>query len=501
MRNRTYGRLRYANHPYEIRLFSSLKMQAINQLFFGIFSLILISLFIGTYRADRAITYRYIQNFWVASVGLRAIAFAIFGLVPITTPFLSSVGNTFFIASAACLALLFRSWRKPVDIELIRLVTIFVCLFFLAFELIRQESNSFIYRMNLVSTMSLLISSWELFELKKKIQTEKKYLINVIFFVTVIQALFTLVTLLASNLYSPTTISDVTQNSTISMFFIWITLSFHLIIYMFIGSYMFESVITNERKMTLEKEEAQNLLAEREAMISALLLANRATSTGALSASLAHELSQPLAASMINVGILQRKLAQSDQIQQEDGEILNAIIRDNRRASNIVLSLKKIFKQENIELEAIRILEALEKLKPILYPQLRNKNIELVSNINFNPVVKLNINEFHQVIVNIANNAIEAMEQAHVKKKIIVIRTEQSNNKLLIVITDNGPGISADKHKDLFELLKTTKESGMGLGLWLSRHIIEQRHGGEIYFNLAAQSGAELVISLPIVEM
>jgi signal transduction histidine kinase len=253
--------------------------------------------------------------------------------------------------------------------------------------------------------------------------------------------------------------------------------------------------------MTLEKEEAQNLLAERESMISALLLANRATSTGALSASLAHELSQPLAASMINVGILQRKLAQSDQIQQEDGEILNAIIRDNRRASNIVLSLKKIFKQENIELESIKIVEALEKLKPILYPQLRNKNIELVSNINFNPVVKLNINEFHQVIVNIANNAIEAMEQAHVKKKIIVIRTEQSNNKLLIVITDNGPGISADKHKDLFELLKTTKESGMGLGLWLSRHIIEQRHGGEIYFNLAAQSGAELIISLPIVEI
>jgi hypothetical protein len=73
-------------------------MQAINQLFFGIFSLILISLFIGTYRSDRTGNYRYVQNFWVASVGLRAIAFAIWGLVPITTPFLSSVGNTFSLA-------------------------------------------------------------------------------------------------------------------------------------------------------------------------------------------------------------------------------------------------------------------------------------------------------------------------------------------------------------------------------------------------------------------
>lgn len=476
-------------------------MQAINQLFFGIFSLILISLFIGTYRSDRVNVYRYVQNFWVASVGLRAIAFAIWGLVPITTPFLSSVGNTFFIASAACLALLFRSWRKSVDIKLVRSVAVFVCIFFLAFELIRQESNSFIYRMNLVSTTSLMMTCWELFELRKKIQTENKYLIKVIFFVTVIQALFTFVTLLASNLYSPSTISDVTQNSTISMFFIWITLSFHLIIYMFIGSYMFESVITNERKMSLEKQEAENLLAERESMISALLLANRATSTGALSASLAHELSQPLAASMINVGILQRKFTQFEQVKDEDREILDAIIRDNRRASNIVLSLKKIFKQENIELEAVRILDALEKLKPIVYPQLRNKNIELVSNFSFNPVVKLNINEFHQVIVNIANNAIEAMEQENVKNKVIAIRTEQGDDKLLIVITDNGPGISADKHKDLFELLKTTKESGMGLGLWLSRHIIEQRHGGEIYFNLASQSGAELIISLPIVRI
>ncbi len=346
-----------------------------------------------------------------------------------------------------------------------------------------------------------MMTCWELFELRKKIQTENKYLIKVIFFVTVIQALFTVITLLASNLYSPTTISDVTQNSTISMFFIWITLSFHLIIYMFIGSYMFESVITNERKMSLEKQEAENLLAERESMISALLLANRATSTGALSASLAHELSQPLAASMINVGILQRKFTQFEQVKDEDREILDAIIRDNRRASNIVLSLKKIFKQENIELEAVRILDALEKLKPIVYPQLRNKNIELVSNFSFNPVVKLNINEFHQVIVNIANNAIEAMEQEDVKNKVISIKTEQADDKLLIVITDNGPGISTDKHKDLFELLKTTKESGMGLGLWLSRHIIEQRHGGEIYFNLASQSGAELIISLPIVRI
>ena len=93
------------------------------------------------------------------------------------------------------------------------------------------------------------------------------------------------------------------------------------------------------------------------------------------------------------------------------------------------------------------------------------------------------------------------MEQENVKNKVIAIRTEQGDDKLLIVITDNGPGISADKHNDLFELLKTTKESGMGLGLWLSRHIIEQRHGGEIYFNLASQSGAELIISLPIVRI
>lgn len=455
----------------------------------------------GTYRSERAGDYRYVQNFWVASVGLRAIAFAIWGLVPITTPFLSSIGNTFFIASAVCLALLFRSWRKSVDIQLIKIVGIFVCIFFITFELIRQESNSFIYRMNLVSTSSFLVTCWELFELRKKIKNENKYLIKIIFIVTIMQALFTFTSLLASNLYSPTTISDVTQNSTISMFFIWITLSFHLIIYMFIGSYLFQSVIINEQKMSLEKKEAQNLLAERESMISALLLANKATSTGALSASLAHELSQPLAASMINVSILQRKFTQIEQIKTEDREILDAIIRDNRRASNIVLSLKKIFKQENIELESIRILETLEKLKPIIYPQLRTKNIKLVSDITFNPVVKLNLNEFHQVIVNIANNAIEAMEQANVKNKIISIKTERAGDKLLIVIGDNGPGVSPDKHKDLFELLKTTKESGMGLGLWLSRHIIEQRHGGSIDFNLLSKAGAELRITLPIVEI
>jgi signal transduction histidine kinase len=188
-------------------------------------------------------------------------------------------------------------------------------------------------------------------------------------------------------------------------------------------------------------------------MISALLLANKATSTGALSASLAHELSQPLAASMINVGILQRKFTQFEQVKDEDREILDAIIRDNRRASNIVLSLKKIFKQENIELEAMRILEVLERLKPIIYPQLRNKHVELISDIAFNPMIKLNVNEFHQVIVNIANNAIEAMEQANIKAEV----NQEENPEMM------NEGMRSWGHQFLYdraELIDVLAEAG-----------------------------------------
>lgn len=473
-------------------------MQELNQLFFGLYSLILAGLFFGTLHIQATSSHTHIRQYWLLSVGLRALAFAIWSVVPfIGMPFLT-LAAACFLGSAAFLAILFRSWNQKVDHTTIYVSLAVVLIAAMMFEYFRQQENSFVLRMSTISITGLLFSAWELIELRKKMKMEPAYLIKAILVVTIAQVLMTIFTAVVTYLYTPANIAYVAQNQSRSLFVMWITLSMHLIVYMFIGSYLYQKLVMNENRISREKEMIEKLLSERNAMINSLMFANRAASTGALSASLAHELSQPLAATMINGKLLQKIVDKNEWNAAEVSKLIDNVIIENRRASNIVLSLKNIFKQSKIELENIDLLHALEELRPILFPQLKEKSVRLVAHIDYSPVVKINLAEFHQVIVNIANNSVEAMEAAGIMDKQITLETRKKENQVEIIISDNGPGIPADLHDSLFELMKTTKESGTGLGLWLSKHIIEQRHGGKIKFSPSVATGAVIMIELPV---
>lgn len=473
-------------------------MQALNQLFFGLFSLILAGLFLGTFRIQATGTHVHFREYWLLSVGLRALAFAIWSMAPfIGLPFLT-LAAACFLGSAACLAILFRSWNRVVERHVIIIVLIALIIATLIFEFFRQQPDSFVFRMNVITFSSMVVSIWELAELREKIKKESTYLLKAIFGITFAQVAMTIFTAVMSNIYTPVNITHAAENQSQSLLVMWVTLSLHLIIYMFIGSYLYQKLVINEDKISKEKEIIENLLVERNALINTLMLANRAASTGALSATLAHELSQPLAATMINGKLLQKIVEKIELDNAEFSQIIENIITDNRRASNIVFSLKNIFKQAKIELEKIDFVQALEELRPILMPQLKVKGVKLISRINYSPLIDINVSEFHQVIVNIANNSVEAMESVNTPEKCIVLESRRNESMLEIIITDNGPGIPAELHDSLFELMKTTKESGTGLGLWLSKHIIEQRHGGKIRFSPSVVHGAEIIIELPI---
>lgn len=473
-------------------------MQELNQFFFALFSLILAGLFLGTIHIQATSSHTHVREYWLLSVGLRALAFALWSVAPfIGMPFLT-LAAACFLASAAFLALLFRSWNQKVEKPAIVLVMTILLIAIMVFEYFRQQENSFIWRMNTISVTSLLFSAWELNELHTKIKNESAYLLKAIAGITVAQVAMTIFTAVMTNLYATASISYVAQNQSRSSFVMWITLSLHLIVYMFIGSYLYQKMVISENKISKEKDLIEKLLAERNDMINSLMMANRAASTGALSAALAHELSQPLAATMINGKLLQKMTDKNELNAAEIGKLIENVINENRRASNIVLSLKNIFRQSHVELKRTDLRKALEDLRPILFPQLKGKGVRLIGSVEYSPFVNINPGEFHQVIVNIANNAVEAMEAADIADKQIDIQTRRNGDMVEIIIRDNGPGIPAQLHESLFELMKTTKEGGTGLGLWLSRHIIEQRHGGKIRFSPTAATGAEIIIALPV---
>jgi signal transduction histidine kinase len=244
---------------------------------------------------------------------------------------------------------------------------------------------------------------------------------------------------------------------------------------------------------SLEKDEIALLLKEKEILISSLLKSNKTAATGALSASIAHELNQPLGASLINVQFL-KMMANSGSVSlASQKDLIEALETDTKRAGNIVKVLRSIFLEEELELTAINASEVLLSLTPIVEAELKAKNIQLILNIDKRIELKLSKTEFQQLILNILNNAIEALNTVDQDIKTITIDAEKTTEFTEISISDNGPGIAAPIRDGIFELLTGDKKAGMGLGLWLCRHIM-QRHGGKIYVEESVTGGAKLVM-------
>jgi len=111
--------------------------------------------------------------------------------------------------------------------------------------------------------------------------------------------------------------------------------------------------------------------------------------------------------------------------------------------------------------------------------------------------VALNTGEFQQVLLNLINNAIDSLAESSISDKTILIKTKDLDHFVEMTISDNGHGVAAELVPSLFELMKTNKKSGMGLGLWLTKHVVE-RHQGKITYQTSDWGGAEFVIRIPL---
>jgi signal transduction histidine kinase len=132
----------------------------------------------------------------------------------------------------------------------------------------------------------------------------------------------------------------------------------------------------------------------------------------------------------------------------------------------------------------------------IVTPELRSKNIQIQLRVDDRLAIKVNPAEIDQVILNLLNNAIQALANSGTLQRRITIEATQSRQLVRLSISDNGGGVSAEFRPQLFELLSTTKQFGMGLGLWLCKHVIT-RYGGSIHYEDTLGGGATFVFELP----
>jgi C4-dicarboxylate-specific signal transduction histidine kinase len=276
-----------------------------------------------------------------------------------------------------------------------------------------------------------------------------------------------------------------------------VNMFFNVLSYLAMLGYWAERAIHSKIQVGSENSRILQLLSERDQLISSLSRANKTAITGALSASLAHELNQPLGAIKLGIQLLKTlfdKSATSPMAEQ----VMQDIENENQRATDLIKTLRSIFVDGGIEKKQI-LLDDLIRSVGMLY---KTKFLEDRIQIQYSLAASIPINgnslELHQVIVNLMNNSIDAFECSKTLAPQLVIQTTQNDQYLHLSISDNGPGVPEAQVSEMFELIKTSnKKEGMGLGLWLVKFIIE-RHGGTISYRRSQYGGAQFDISLPM---
>jgi two-component system, LuxR family, sensor kinase FixL len=225
----------------------------------------------------------------------------------------------------------------------------------------------------------------------------------------------------------------------------------------------------------------------------------RVMTMGELAASIAHEINQPLAAVVTNGSACMRWLTRSQPDLEEAKGAVQRIIRDGKRASDIIARIRALLKRTAANRVPLDINEVIQETMGLAENEVRRRRVSLQSDFAANlPWVLGDRVQLQQVILNLIMNGIEAMSSVADGLRQLLIKTQTDDSQqVLISVTDSGIGLDPKRAEHLFEAFFTTKTEGMGMGLSISRSIVEA-HGGRLWATSNAGPGATFQFTVPI---
>ena len=235
-----------------------------------------------------------------------------------------------------------------------------------------------------------------------------------------------------------------------------------------------------ERKRA-EEELRHKEISLREAQ-SELAHVSRVTMMGELAASIAHEVSQPLAGIVTNANASLRWLRAESPNLEEARESIRRIIRDGNRSSDVVSRMRTLFKKVYTATESLDINQAIEEVVTLTEREAQRSNVTLYMELapDLPPVTGDRV-QLQQVVLNLFLNGIEAMRGLENRERNLIIRTQRGEGgEVRIAVQDSGIGFDPDKAERMFDPFHTTKPGGLGMGLSISRSIVES-HGGRLW--------------------
>ena len=244
-----------------------------------------------------------------------------------------------------------------------------------------------------------------------------------------------------------------------------------------------------------EQKRAEDALHEAQAVLAHV---TRVTTMGELAASITHEVNQPLAAVVTNCNAGLRWLAGKPPNLDEVGECLRRIMQDGNRASEVVTRIRSLVKRSGPVKERLDLNDRVREVLLIADGQARRYGALVRTELAPLPPMRGDRVQLQQVILNLVMNGIESMKNVIDRPRELLIRSRPvESNQVLLAVEDNGVGLDEQSMERVFEAFYTTKPEGIGMGLAISRSIVEA-HGGRLWAGANSDYGATFQLTLPI---
>ena len=243
-----------------------------------------------------------------------------------------------------------------------------------------------------------------------------------------------------------------------------------------------------------DRKQAEEALRQAQSNLARI---NRVTTMGELAASLAHEISQPISGAMTNANVGLRKLAGDNPNLDEVRGAFARIVRDAQRATDIVSRIRSQFEKGVTNQESLNVNEIIPETIALLRDQAIRHNISIRTELAADlPQILGDRVQLQQVAMNLIINSIEAMKDVDGTRELVIKSEQAEREQILVSFTDTGKGFPPQSAEQIFDPFFTTKPHGTGMGLRISRSIVES-HGGRLWAEAATARGATFQFTLP----
>lgn len=437
------------------------------------------------------------ELFWLWGMGFLALSCLAFGLGPNFGKIFLAIANFSLLISYLCLTLQLRYWRSQksnIPWEWMAGTLTYV----LAIETMRYFNVSYMYRGGVIHGTMTILLTYLFFSTLQLHQQNKSHPLIMLGVSLLVESCCALTrTILPFIQEMPDTVNWFTEESWM-MVSRWIWATTNAMTYLAIMMYQLE-------KTTNKNESLESLIAEKNQLLRAATMVSRTNHASLLAGSIMHELRQPLSSILLGSTSLRQYL--SEPTSTSNKLVLNTsalsryseiIERESMRSVTIMNRLEKIYSPDRNAYQKIYLPELVESALQMLDQRIQHHQIKVEKVYQSCGDISGDTLQIESVVTNLVSNAVKALADTQ-HTRIIKIAVKENEDHVVLEIKDNGAGIAPSILPHIFSLYVSQADGGVGIGLWLSR-IIMENHRGDIQCRNLTGGGAAFTVRFPITD-